>query len=96
MLDVATKSDKNVLLLDKCPKNMMKRSTIGIRCAHGTSNAFDYKSAYSQSQFCVVAKSERLFQLNLIEALAMNCIPIIHADNVILPFNEVIFSSIPK
>lgn len=87
--DIASKSDKSVLLLDKCQKSVAKRSSVGVRCAHGTTNTYDYKSAFMQSQFCIIAKTERLFQLNLIEALAANCIPVIYADNIILPFNEV-------
>lgn len=87
--DIASKSDKPVLLLDKCQKSVVKRSSVGVRCAHGTTNTYDYKSAFMQSQFCIIAKTERLFQLNLIEALAANCIPVIYADNIILPFNEV-------
>lgn len=87
--DIASKSDKTVLLLDKCQRNVVKRSSIGVRCAHGTKNTYDYKSAFMQSEFCIIAKTERLFQLNLIEALAANCIPVIYADNIILPFNEV-------
>lgn len=86
---MAAKSDQNILLLDKCPANVAKRLDVGVRCAYGTSNIFEYKTAFPQSQFCLVAKNERLFQVNLIEALASNCIPVIFADNIILPFVEV-------
>lgn len=92
IVDVAAKSDHKILLLNKCPKNVAKHSKLGVRCAHGSSKTFDIKSVYAQSQFCLIAKNERLFQLNLIEALAANCIPVIFADNVILPFTEVIFN----
>lgn len=78
-----------MLLLDKCPKSVTKHTAVGVRCAHGTTKVYDIKSVYAQSQFCVIAKTERLFQLNLIEALAANCIPVIFADNTILPFSEV-------
>lgn len=87
--DIATKCDYKVLLLDKCPKNVAKRVPLGVRCEHGTTKIFDIKSTFAQSQFCLIAKTERLFQLNFIEALAANCIPVIFADNVILPFSEV-------
>lgn len=70
---------------------MAKRSIIGVRCAHGTTKTYDLKSVFAQSQFCLIAKTERLFQYNLIEALAANCIPVVFADNVILPFTEVRF-----
>lgn len=87
--DIASKTDHKILMLNKCPKDMVKRSSIGIRCAHGTQKTYDIKTSYAQSQFCLISKTERLFQLNLIEALAANCIPVIFADNIILPFTEV-------
>lgn len=59
------------------------------RCAHSTENIYNYKSAFTQSTFCIIARTERLFQINLIEALAANCIPVIYADNIVLPFSEV-------
>lgn len=90
VIDMASRSDRKVLLLDKCPKRVAKRTDLGVRCAHGTTKIYDIKTAYAQSQFCLITKNERLFQLNLIEALAANCIPVIFADNVILPFTEVI------
>lgn len=86
---MASRSDRKILLMDKCPKSVAKRSKLGVRCAHGTTKTYDIKTVYAQSQFCLISKNERLFQLNLIEALAANCIPIIFADNVILPFTEV-------
>lgn len=69
---------------------MKKAATIlGSRCSHGTNSLYDYKTAFTQSIFCLVAKTERLFQINFIEALAANCIPVIYADNIVLPFSEV-------
>lgn len=89
MIDLTVKSEKNILLLDKCPKAVANRLAVGVRCAYGTTNIYEYKNVYVQSQFCLVARSERLFQLNFIEALASNCIPVIYADNSVLPFDEV-------
>lgn len=87
--DIASKSEQKILLLDKCPANVAESKKLGWRCEYQTTNAYDLKSVQAQSQFCLVAKTERLFQLNLIEALATNCIPVIFADNIILPFTEV-------
>lgn len=87
LTEIASKSDRKILLLDKCPENVMERTKLGWRCH--TTDPYDYKAAQAQSQFCLVARTERLFQLNLIEALATNCVPVIFADNVILPFTEV-------
>lgn len=89
IFDIASKNDKTVLLLDKCSRSVMKRSKFGVRCAYGTTQTHYFPSTFAQSQFCLIAKTERLFQLNFIEALASNCIPVIFADNIVLPFNEV-------
>lgn len=89
IFDIASKIDKTVLLLDKCSRSVVKRSRFGVRCAYGTTQTYYFPSTFAQSQFCLIAKTERLFQLNLIEALASNCIPVIFADNIVLPFNEV-------
>lgn len=40
--------------------------------------------------FCLVGRGKRLAQPTLLESLAANCIPIIMADNIVLPFSEVI------
>lgn len=91
LTDIASKSERKILLLDKCPANVAERTKLGWRCEYQTTNAYDLKAVQAQSQFCLVAKTERLFQLNLIEALATNCIPVIFSDNTILPFAEVRF-----
>lgn len=91
--EIASKSEQKVLLLDKCGANVAESKKLGWRCEYQTSNAYDLKAVQAQSQFCLVAKTERLFQLNLIETLATNCIPVIYADNTILPFAEVRFDS---
>lgn len=86
---IASKSDRKMLLLDKCPENVMERTKLGWRCAYQTGDAYDLKATQAQSQFCLIANTERLFEFNLIEALATNCIPVVFADNIILPFAEV-------
>ena len=87
--DIASKSDRKILLLDKCAAQVAESTKLGWRCAYQTSTPYDMKAAQAQSQFCLIAKTERLFQLNLIEALATNCIPVIFGDNIVLPFAEV-------
>lgn len=74
-------------MFEKCSKK--SKLPFGARCDLITKNVYDYKSAFTQSDFCLITKSERIFQINLIEALAANCIPIISTDNVVLPFSEV-------
>lgn len=72
----------------------MKAHKAGVRCTYRNHVAMNYKSAFTQSTFCLVAKTERLFQINLIESLASNCIPVIWADNIVLPFSEVCITNI--
>lgn len=92
--DAASKCEQKILLLDKCPPSVAESAKLGWRCEYQTTNAYELKTVQAQSQFCLIAKTERLFQLNLIEALATNCIPVIFADNIILPFYEVRDSSL--
>lgn len=62
------------------------------RCAMTGENAemqlIEYPLILSKAEFCLVIKGVRLAQFNLLDALASNCIPVIVADNIILPFVE--------
>lgn len=62
------------------------------RCAMTGENAemqlIDYPVVLSKSEFCLVIRGVRLAQLNLLDALASGCIPVIVADNIVLPFVE--------
>lgn len=89
IFNIASKSSKPVVLMDKCSRSVVKRSKHGVRCAYGTAQTHYYPMTFGQSQFCLIAKTERIFQLNFIEALATNCIPVVFADNIVLPFTEV-------
>lgn len=48
-----------------------------------------YPKVLRTGVFCLVARGIRLVQLNLLEVLASGCIPVVMADNVVMPFNEV-------
>lgn len=48
----------------------------------------EYPEVLSRSEFCLVIRGVRLAQLNLLESLASSCIPVIVADNIVLPFVE--------
>lgn len=62
------------------------------RCAMTGENAemqlIEYPLILSRAEFCLVIRGVRLAQLNLLEALASGCIPVIVADNIVLPFVE--------
>lgn len=87
LTDLSNRSERNIVLLKYCSKK--HNHNPGVRCTYRNNVTINFKSAFTQSTFCLVAKTERLFQINLIEALATNCIPVIFADNTVLPFSEV-------
>lgn len=41
-------------------------------------------------RFCLVARGQRLVPLNLMESMAAGCVPVFMADNLVLPFDEII------
>lgn len=88
LIDLSDRSDRNIVLLRNCDK--AKAHKAGVRCTYRNHVAMNYKTVFTQSTFCLVARTERLLPINLIEALASNCIPVMFADNIVLPFNEVI------
>lgn len=91
----------NILVLQRCATlpdqadNMAADSTVAnaaqrdIRCSYSANNAHHYPDILSHGVFCLVARGARLVQVNLLDALAANCIPVIMADNIVMPFNEV-------
>ncbi|XP_055602895.1 exostosin-2 [Uranotaenia lowii] len=61
-----------------------------IRCNFPQGNEYEYPSVLESSQFCLIARGVRLSQPTLLEALAAGCIPVIMADNLVMPFNEIL------
>lgn len=45
---------------------------------------------FQRSVFCTVFRGTRLAQPVLLEAMASGCIPIVLADTLVMPFEEVI------
>lgn len=84
LFDLAERSEHNIVLLGNCDEVKP-----GVRCVHQSNEAVHYDSVFAQSTFCLIARTERLLSINLIEALASKCIPIFLADNIVLPFGEV-------
>lgn len=91
-------SNNNILLLQKCSQEIFedKISTApelinhDIRCSFPGNSPVEYPEIMEQGTFCLVIRGVRLAQPTLLEAMATNCIPVIIADNIILPFQEII------
>lgn len=61
-----------------------------VRCRFPDTKPYSYPAVYADATFCLIARNARLVQTNLLEALAANCVPVIMADNVVMPFGEII------
>lgn len=91
-------SNNNILLLQKCSQEIFDDKISSspelinqdIRCTFPGNSPVEYLEIMEQGTFCLVIRGVRLAQPTLLEALAMNCIPVIVADNIILPFYEII------
>lgn len=91
-------SNNNILLLQKCTQEIFedKISTSpnlidsDIRCSFPALSPVEYPEILEHGTFCLVIRGVRLAQPTLLDALATGCIPVIVADNIILPFDEVI------
>ncbi|RVE45912.1 hypothetical protein evm_009446 [Chilo suppressalis] len=80
-------SSNDLLLLDQC-----KSESSGIdytkRCEYTTGRIFNYPEIMKEGMFCLVIRSARLTQAVLMDILASQCIPIVVADSVVMPFNS--------
>ncbi|KAI8123883.1 Exostosin-2 [Lucilia cuprina] len=77
-----------ILLLKQCNDKAIR----GERCLseNNEENKFEYPEVLSKGTFCLLGASARLGQPDLLEMLALNCIPIIAIDTYVLPFEDVI------
>jgi glucuronyl/N-acetylglucosaminyl transferase EXT2 len=80
-------SSNDLLLLDLC-KTESGHIDYTKRCEYSTGRIFNYPEILKEGMFCLVIRSARLTQAVLMDILASQCIPIIVADSVILPFNS--------
>ncbi|GAB0095884.1 Exostosin-2 [Sergentomyia squamirostris] len=88
----------DVLTLQKCPKNSATipekveddKNTDDVRCSMPHGNEYKYPHILTKGTFCMIIRGVRLAQPNFMEALASNCIPVIVANNIVLPFEDVI------
>lgn len=91
-------SNNNILLLQKCTQEIFEDKISSspelinkdIRCTFPGNSPVEYPGILEQGTFCLVIRGVRLAQPILIESLATNCIPVIIADNIVLPFEEII------
>ncbi|XP_055842847.1 exostosin-2 [Episyrphus balteatus] len=94
--DLADELGQYVLLLSTCPQKEVdemtenQRINTSIRCSLPKGKRHDYPRVLGKGTFCLIARSVRLGQSDLLEIMAHNCIPVIMADNYILPFKDVI------
>lgn len=86
----------DMLLLQRCPaKTNVARSTVqqeplqDWRCQFPDNKPILYPRELSGGVFCLVARGARLVQINLLASMAADCIPVIMADNNVMPFSEV-------
>uniref|UniRef100_A0A182T8P1 Exostosin-2 n=1 Tax=Anopheles maculatus TaxID=74869 RepID=A0A182T8P1_9DIPT len=61
-----------------------------IRCNFPHGNEHEYPSVLATGTFCLVARGVRLGQPILLEAMAAGCIPVVMADNYVLPFADLL------
>lgn len=91
-------SGNNILLLQKCTQEIFEDKISGspnlinkdIRCTFPGNSPTKYPEILEHGTFCLVIRGVRLAQPTFIEALATNCIPVVIADSIILPFEEII------
>lgn len=89
-------NNNNFLILQKCTALSSNYATDAktipsdIRCSYSDNKSeHEYPHILNQGTFCLIARTTRLVQINLLESLAAGCIPVIMADNVVMPFSEV-------
>ncbi|XP_063362663.1 exostosin-2 [Cydia amplana] len=76
-------SSNDLILLDRC-----KGADHSKRCEYVTGRIFNYPEVLKDGMFCLVIRSARLSQAMLMDIIASQCIPIIVADSIVMPFNS--------
>ncbi|CAB3254960.1 unnamed protein product [Arctia plantaginis] len=78
-------SSNDLLLLGRCKT---ENTDFSKRCEYTTGRQFEYPNILKEGMFCLVVRSARLTQAILMDILASQCIPIVIADSVVMPFNS--------
>lgn len=77
----------DILILQQCNDKVIRSE----RClGERNEKKLQYPEVLSKGTFCLLGASVRLGQPDLLEMLALNCIPIIAVDNYVLPFEDAI------
>lgn len=89
-------NNNNFLILQQCTALSSnsaadsKQLPNDMRCNYSDNKSeHEYPHVLTEGTFCLIARTARLVQTNLLESLAAGCIPVIMADNVVMPFSEV-------
>ncbi|KAI8421961.1 hypothetical protein MSG28_009868, partial [Choristoneura fumiferana] len=80
-------SSNDLILLGRC-KTQSGNIDHSKRCEYKTGRIFNYPDVLKDAMFCLVVRSARLTQAVLMDVLASQCVPIIVADSVVMPFNS--------
>ena len=86
-----TKVEEALEVADKDDKEDINTNTFkDIRCSFPQGVEHEYPKVLESGIFCLVSRGVRLSQPTFLDALASGCIPVVMADNLILPFQEII------
>lgn len=80
-------SSNDLILLGRC-KTQSGSIDHSKRCEYKTGRVFSYPDVLKDAMFCLVVRSARLTQAVLMDILASQCVPVIVADSVVMPFNS--------
>ncbi|XP_076750112.1 exostosin glycosyltransferase sotv [Xylocopa sonorina] len=86
LLEVKSRSPKDILILGTCPHYSSMNSTI--RCIG--EDIYKYPNVLQTATFCLVIRGARLGQSTLMECMAAGSIPVIIADSLTMPFHGII------
>lgn len=81
-------SHHDVLNLTSCGHHAWNGTSGKMRC-HGNRH-YKYPEVLTEGKFCLVVRAARLGQMTLSDCLSAGCIPIVVADEYVLPFSEVL------
>ncbi|KAL9877122.1 exostosin glycosyltransferase sotv isoform 1-T4 [Glossina fuscipes fuscipes] len=83
--NISEEHPNEMLFLKQCENSSLTRCSV-----HFKRSAFQYPKVLGKGTFCLLGRSLRLGQPDLLEMLAYNCIPVVAVDNYVLPFEDVI------